>query len=415
MNIYILNINVNAHLAHKNNNIYININKLSNYKINKLITKISYILKIYDMCNTFNIIFLNVNDCCNQCIILLKLHNILYKYSSKMPTINIYNSHNHSYNMFNELKLYKDIVLNPNKTPSSYLKYITSRVPCNYTYQVFNVNDIDMFPLTKAVGAGSIHHTYFVHIFPKNINSSKALYMIGKGVTYDSGGLNIKLSNMEEMKVDMIGSAILISVLNILNNYNYNIHLLIPIVENMISSYATKPGNVIKTMNNKKVEIINTDAEGRLCIADALEYIQMFLPCSCDTLILDIATLTGNTKQITYHMSCITLHNKKATKFANNLIDIGDYIGEYVDTLVLRQEYTDMLTNTNIADIKNSCYQNKSGCLLGGAFINYFVDKQIPWMHLDVASCTYINNNINCYGINLLYVFCKHYFASCNN
>ena len=386
--------------------IIMNINKLDNYEILSLILKIKNVLNIYDKISKINIIFdIDQKNDINK--ILTKLNDILYKYNSKTEKIKIYNASNNSINLMNELFIYKDIAMDPNKTPDTYLKYILSRIPKYYKYKLYNINkNQDLFPLTRAVGLGSNYNSYFIHIYPKKIiNNKKTIYLIGKSITYDTGGLNLKSRGMEEMKIDMIGSGILISLINLINsNSTNNIHLLIPIVENMISPNAIKPGSVVKTYNGKTIEIINTDAEGRLCIVDALNYCQNKLKKVNDCLIIDIATLTGNAEQISSNMSSICTSNDLGYHYITKLITSGELIGEYVDYLKIRKDYIKILSS-EVADIKSINISNKADCILAGVFLNYFVDEKIPWIHIDLGSCVFINERVLSYGINLLYDF----------
>ena len=404
-NIKIINKNSKNNFIFNNNQIIINILNLTNYNIFKLILKINNIIKNYEEIIKINIYFENITD--NKIIfkILSWIHNILYKYFTKKIEIcnNLYNT------FFNELNLYKDICMNPNKNPDIYLEYIKSRIPLNYKYNEFNINKIqsELFPLTRAVGNGSQYNSYFIHIYPEYINKKlKNIFLVGKAVTFDSGGLNLKNRNMADMKIDMIGSAILISVLNLLEleklDKKYNIHILLPIVENMIGNCAIRPGMTIKTMCNKIVEIGNTDAEGRLCLVDAFDYIKLLK--LNNSIILDIATLTGNTINISNGFSSICFSNNLGQKYLNNLIDIGEEIGEYVDTIKIRNEYLDQLESpvANINSINEDC---KAGSTLAAAFLQYFIPEDIPWIHMDVASCVFKNNMVLSYGINLLYNF----------
>jgi leucyl aminopeptidase len=395
INIKIINKNINK--IH----IIINIYNLSNYEIFKLINKLNNIISIYDKIKQFNIKFdKNINTCSK---ILTKLNDIIYKYHFDVNKIKIYNVSNYCINLMNELFIYKDIVMNPNKNPDNYVKYVKSRIPSNYTYKLFNINKSNLFPLSKAVGMGSSYNSYFIHIYPKKIlKNKKNIYMIGKAITYDSGGLNLKSQYMELMKFDMIGSSILISIINLIDYNKHNIHVLLPIVENMIGPNSIKPGNVIKTINNKTVEIINTDAEGRLCIVDAINYCNNII--EKNSIIIDIATLTGNTSHITGFISSICTTNDKGYEYYNKLANIGNKIGENVDYLKLREDYLDLL-KSEVADIKSININYKFGCILAGAFINYFVNSNIPWIHIDLASCVYKNEKILSYGINLLYKF----------
>jgi leucyl aminopeptidase len=399
-----------------NDNITITLNilKISNYDLNKELTNINNIIKIYNDINQIDIYFDKNDYIYNTNKIITKLNDILYTYKN-IKNIILINKPDESKALMNELNIYKTIVMDPNKNPDTYLNYIKSRIPNNYNIEIFDVKKSNDFPLTHAVGLGSKYTGYFVHISPKvENNNNKNIYLVGKAITYDSGGMNIKSKHMEDMKVDMTGSAIIISVLNLLNKFNYdlkyNLHLILPIVENMISNNAVRPGYVITTMNNVTVEIDNTDAEGRLCLADSLEYIQTKLllnkdPSKC--LIIDIATLTGNTESITNGISSIVMFNNKGSVYINKLSKIGEYIGEYIDILKIRQEYIDYL-DSKVADIKNSSDECKSGCILAGVFLNYFVNKIIPWIHIDLSKSTFVDQIAQSHGVNLLFEFLKN-------
>jgi leucyl aminopeptidase len=278
--------------------------------------------------------------------------------------------------------------------------------------KVFTIKDNNkMFPLTAAVGKGSSFNSYFVHIYPTK-NSKNTYILIGKAVTYDSGGLNLKMQKMEEMKTDMTGSAILLSVLKLLNKNehdNDSIHLLFPIVENMIGNNAIRPGVVVASLNNITVEITDTDAEGRLCIADALEYFTNYIKPKIDiknTVLLDIATLTGNVANITGGLGGIIFCNNKGLVIKDKLIKIGNNIGEYLDFLHIRDEYKEFL-KSSVADISNHNKDFKGGSVYAATFLNHFCDETIPWIHIDIGCTSFHNNCANSYGIYLLYQFIK--------
>ena len=404
LNIFIINLDsFKKQFIFDNNIIIINISGLCSYKINNNINKINNILKIYDNIININIIFKNIN-CCNK--LITQLHNVLYDYKKKY-NIKLFNCYDESKNFMKELYLYKNIVLDPNKNPDTYLKYVLSRVPDNYQFKLFNANKSELFPLTKAVGMGSIYDSYFVHILPKKSLYKRNIYLIGKAITFDTGGLNLKKGDFSDMKIDMIGSAIIMSVINLLHNNNiscnYNIHCIIPIAENMISNNALRPGMVITTLSNKTIEITNTDAEGRLCLVDGFEYVLKYLSHD-DDIIIDIATLTGNTEYISSGISSICISNNKASEILNKLIKIGDDIGEYLDQIKIRHEYLDLL-KSNVADIKNVSSDASSDCIIAGAFLNFFIDNIISWIHIDLGCGIYPNEKIISYGINLLYTF----------
>ena len=414
VNVQNLNNKTSIITSNDNVTIILNVLKISNYDLNKELTNINNIIKIYSDINQINIYF-DKNDYIyktNQ--IITKVNDILYTYTNA-KNINLHNISPESNILMNELNIYKNIVMDPNKNPDTYLNYIKSRIPNNYYIDIFDVKKSNDFPLTQAVGLGSKYTGYFVHISPKaENNNNKNIYLVGKAITFDSGGMNIKNAHMENMKVDMTGSAIIISVLNLLNknkyDSKYNLHLILPIVENMISNNAVRPGYVITSMNNVKVEIDNTDAEGRLCLADGLEYIQTKLllnkdPSKC--LIIDIATLTGNTESITNGISSIVMFNNKGSVYINKLSKIGEYIGEYIDILKIRKEYINLL-DSKVADIKNCSKDCKSGCILAGVFLNYFVNKKIPWIHIDLSKSAFLDQMAQSHGVNLLFEFLKN-------
>jgi len=401
----------------------INIFNLSNYELVNNISKLNNIIKFYDQIKKINIIFNNKIDKLIINLIITKLSNILYRfypttkeiklYQVDTDTHKLYQIDNESINLMDELTKYKNIVIEPNKNPDTYLEFIKSNVPPKYKLEVTTLTNNNFFPLTYNIGLGSNFNSYFVYISPNSPNPNNLdIFLIGKAVTYDAGGLNIKIKMMECMKIDMTGSAIILSALRLLstNNFdsNLNIHLLIPIVENMISSKSLKPGSVIETMNGKKVEIVDTDAEGRLCIVDCIDWINKKLVTKpSKSLIIDIATLTGNTNHITSGISSILMSNIPGIKYANKLDNIGEKIGEYLDYLKIRREYMDMLL-TPVADIKNINNNIKADCVIGGTFIHYFTNNEIPWIHIDLGVATFVDSIPLSYGVNLIYEFLKN-------
>ena len=197
--------------------IKIYIKNLSNYDLNLQINKINNLVVIYNKIQRINIIFDTKINLKIVNIILTKLSDILYKYYPITRQIKLYQVDKESNALMNELTVYKNIVMDPNKTPESYLEFIKSNVPPKYNIEITKLSNDGVFPLTYFVGVGSNYNSYFVHIKPKIIDSTKKdIFLIGKSVTYDAGGLNIKLSKLEEMKIDMCGSAIILSVKKLL-------------------------------------------------------------------------------------------------------------------------------------------------------------------------------------------------------
>ncbi|MEF2175146.1 MAG: M17 family metallopeptidase [Candidatus Absconditabacteria bacterium] len=206
--------------------------------------------------------------------------------------------------------------------------------------------------------------------------------LVGKGVTYDSGGYNLKpTGNIEDMYVDMGGASVVIGVTKYLvdNSYNDNIVIALPLAENLISGNAQKPGDVIKMYNGKTVEIGNTDAEGRLLLADSLAYIdKIYNP----NVIVDIATLTGS--------QIVALGKSFAGLIGNNpklnksIQVLSLKIKERVWELPKFDPYFGSM-KSDYADMKNiSSGKFAPGCITAGLFLSQFVTKQ-NWIHLDVA------------------------------
>jgi leucyl aminopeptidase len=207
----------------------------------------------------------------------------------------------------------------------------------------------------------------------------KPLVLVGKGLTFDSGGISIKPSQgMEEMKFDMCGAAAVLGAMQAIGELDVPINVIgiVPSSENLISGRAFKPGDILKSHLGKTIEVVNTDAEGRLILADALSFAQRFEPAA----IVDVATLTG---------SCvIALGNQASGGMTNDeslLTQIraaGDRVWQRVWPLPLFDEYRDLI-KSDYADIKNSGGRT-AGTITAAWFLREFVGKT-PWVHLDIA------------------------------
>lgn len=203
--------------------------------------------------------------------------------------------------------------------------------------------------------------------------------LVGKGVTFDSGGLSLKPSqSMEDMKSDKAGACAVLGAMQAIAQLQARRNVLgvIPTVENLPSGRAQRPGDVIRSMNGKTIEVINTDAEGRLILADALAYVQAFQP-RC---IVDIATLTG---------ACVVaLGHVRAGLFANDddlcqeILAAADRCGEKLWRLPLDDAYYKAI-ESDIADVKN-VGNRWGGAVTAAKFLQHFVDEQ-PWCHIDMA------------------------------
>ena len=241
-----------------------------------------------------------------------------------------------------------------------------------------------MFALL-AVAQGSAEEPRFIVLeYNGGKSGDRPLVLVGKGVTFDSGGISIKpAERMEDMKYDMSGAAAVLGALRGIAELKLpaNVVGIIPSTENMPSGTAVKPGDVISSHLGKSIEIINTDAEGRLILADALAYASRFRPKA----MLDAATLTGAVV-IALGQHAIGLMGNDGD-LIDDVMAAGLRAGERCWNLPLWDEYRELL-DSNIADIKNSGGRH-AGTITGGWFLKDFVADDIPWAHLDIAGVAY--------------------------
>lgn len=258
-----------------------------------------------------------------------------------------------------------------------------------------------------SVAQGSVEPPKFI-VLRYNGSRRAPIVLIGKSITFDSGGISIKPGEgMEKMKYDMAGGAVVLAVIKAAAEMRLPVNLIgvLPATENLPSGSASKPGDIIRSITGKTVEIISTDAEGRLVLADAIEYVKKFKP----GFIIDIATLTG---------ACsVALGNEAAAMMGNDsglmerLKAAGDEVYERVWQMPLYDEYLDYI-KSDVADIKNS--GGKTGSLVtAGYFLKEFAGDT-PWVHLDIAGTSwtekdkpYISKGATGVGVRLLLNFLK--------
>lgn len=242
-----------------------------------------------------------------------------------------------------------------------------------------------------AVARGSVEPPYFIHLHYRPAGKpKKAIAVIGKGVTFDSGGLSLKTAqSMETMKDDMSGAAAMLAVMRALSvlKPSVEVHGISAVTENMPSGSADKPGDVARTMSGKTVEILNTDAEGRLTLADALTYTQKQKP----DLIIDVATLTGACVIALGELCSGILGNNQ--KLIDRLIECGKTAGERLWQLPLVEEYKEEL-KSSVADIKN-IGGRWGGTINGALFLQEFVDSKTPWAHIDIAGPSWTEKELD--------------------
>lgn len=242
---------------------------------------------------------------------------------------------------------------------------------------------------------------------------SAPLAFVGKGVTFDTGGISIKpAAGMGDMKWDMAGSAVVIGLMQLLAARKAKVNAvgLVGLVENMPSGTAQRPGDIVTSMSGQTIEVLNTDAEGRLVLADALWYCQdRYKP----RLMIDLATLTGAViVALGHHCAGLFSNNDE---LANQLIETGKAVGEEVWRLPLDESY-DREIDSDAADVKNIGGGRAAGSILGAQFIKRFVNE-VPWAHLDIAGMAWsskdaptVPKGATAFGVRLLDQFvAEHY------
>ena len=237
-----------------------------------------------------------------------------------------------------------------------------------------------------SVSAGSAEEAKLIIMEYKGAKAdSKPHVLIGKGVTFDTGGISLKGgAAMDEMKFDMCGAASVIGTMATVAQLKLPINIvgLVGAVENMPSSTATKPGDIVTSMSGKTIEVLNTDAEGRLVLCDVLTYAERYKPRS----VIDIATLTGAAvATFGSHVSALLSNNEK---LSDTLIDCGKSSLDRAWPLPLWDEYQPLL-NSNFADIAN-IGGPRAGTITAACFLSRFAEK-FKWAHLDIAGSAWIS------------------------
>jgi leucyl aminopeptidase len=251
----------------------------------------------------------------------------------------------------------------------------------NLNVEVLERADMEKLGMGAAlsVGRGSAQPCKFIVMHYRGGGKAKPVVLVGKGITFDTGGISLKPgANMDEMKFDMCGAASVFGVMKTVARLGLPINLvgIVPAAENMPGSNATRPGDVVTSMSGQTIEILNTDAEGRLVLADGLTYAERFDPAY----VIDIATLTG---------ACvIALGNITTGLFANDdeladqLLASGDDSGDRAWRLPMFDEYQELL-KSNFADMSN-LGGRPAGAITAACFLKRFAGKY-KWAHLDIA------------------------------
>ncbi|MDL2238593.1 leucyl aminopeptidase family protein [Bacteroidales bacterium OttesenSCG-928-K22] len=283
-----------------------------------------------------------------------------------------------------------------------------------FSVEVFNKTKLESlkFGGVLAVNKGSVDPPTFsiMEWKPKNPVNNNPYVFVGKGITFDSGGMNIKTDRyMEDMKSDMAGGATVAALLYLVAKENLPVHIigLVPATDNRLNGNAMVSGDVITMFNGKTVEVTNTDAEGRLILADALSFADKYSP----ELVVDIATLTGAASRAIGPYGVVAM-GKNFSNYMSELKLAGENVYERVVEFPFWDEY-DKLNKSDIADVNNVSSGGAAGAITAGKFLANFTES--PYIHLDIAGPAFIKKRMGYrgigatgFGVRLLFSFLKH-------
>jgi len=287
--------------------------------------------------------------------------------------------------------LTRDLVSEPGNIlhPDEYTKRIVELKKYGLKITVYDEKKLKKMGCNALVGVGqgSIRGSYLVTIeWNGNKSKSKPLAFVGKGVCFDTGGISLKPARfMEDMTYDMAGSAVVVGLMKnfALRKAKINAVGVVGLVENMPGGNAQRPGDIVKSYSGKTIEVLNTDAEGRLVLADAITFTEKkFKPNE----IIDLATLTG--------AIIVCLGSEYAGLFSNDdnlskqIFDAGKKVDEKVWRLPLHKNF-DKLMNSKTADMQNINYVGGAGSITAAQFLQRFIINKTPWAHLDIAGMAF--------------------------
>ena len=323
-------------------------------------------------------------------------------------------------NIINGVFLTRDLVSEPPNylNPEKFVTEIKKLSKLGLKVNVFDYSKMKKIGMNALLGVaqGSKNLPYFVTITwkPNNTKNKKPLSFIGKGVCFDTGGISLKPAKfMEDMKYDMAGAGAVVGLMKTLALRKSKSYVVgaVALVENMPGGSAQRPGDIVKSYSGKTIEVLNTDAEGRLILADAIYYIdEQYKP----ELIVDLATLTG--------AIVVSLGSEYAGLFSNNdklsekLIKAGEIENEKLWRFPLHKNY-DKLMDSKIADIQNINYSGGAGSITAAQFLQRFLKNSTPWAHLDIAGMAWTKKDLDIiptgatgYGVKLLNKFVEKYY-----
>ena len=343
------------------------------------------------------------------------------KKDSKILKVNMISSKKFNKKIYDKFKAIelgvnytKDLVSEPGNIlhPDEYAKRLTQLKKIGLKVSVYNEKQLKKMGCNAIVGVGqgSIRGSYLVTLEWRGKKSnSKPLAFVGKGVCFDTGGISLKPARfMEDMTYDMAGSAVVVGLMKnlALRKSKVNAVGVVGLVENMPGGNAQRPGDIVKSYSGKTIEVLNTDAEGRLVLADAITFTEKkFKP----SLIVDLATLTG--------AIVVALGSEYAGLFSNNdnlskqIHEAGEKVEEKAWRLPLHSNY-DKLMNSKNADMQNINYVGGAGSTTAAQFLQRFILNKTPWAHLDIAGMAFSkyagalnSSGATGYGVRLLNKF----------
>jgi len=311
----------------------------------------------------------------------------------------------------------RDLMHHPSNTPTpTFLANAAQTMARKHkiTCKVLEKKDMEKLKMGSLLGVARGSHEppkFIVMEYKGGKAKDKPVVIVGKGVTFDTGGISLKPgAGMDEMKFDMSGGAVTIGTLQAAASLKLKVNVvgLVPLTENMPGGSAIKPGDILTASNGKTIEVLNTDAEGRLILADALVYAQRYKPKA----LIDLATLTGAVIMALGHQAAAAVGTD--SKLIQKLIASGDVTGERLWQLPLYEEFEKAI-KSDIADLKNITSKGVgAGTITGAAFLKPFTGD-FPWVHLDIAGTAWTSNEKpyvpkggSAYGVRLLIDYLKN-------
>ena len=313
----------------------------------------------------------------------------------------------------------RDLVSEPGNIlhPDEYAKRLSSLKKYGLKINIYDEKKLKKLGMNAllGVGQGSIRGTYLVTMEWNGLkDNSKPLAFVGKGVCFDTGGISLKPAKyMEDMTYDMAGSATVVGLMKnlALRKEKINAVGVVGLVENMPGGNAQRPGDIVKSFSGKTIEILNTDAEGRLVLADALTFTEKkFKP----KFMVDLATLTG--------AIIVSLGSEYAGLFSNDdklskqLLDVGEKVDEKLWRMPLHKNFDKLIESKN-ADMQNINYVGGAGSTTAAQFLKRFILNNTPWAHLDIAGMAFSkyggalnSGGATGYGVRLLNQLIEEYY-----